>query len=261
MQFRILPSSRFIYILLTAILVNNSISAQSLSVKQQDSIYLSHPFKDQVRKINNSLTQSFKHFEGNEISLFGAINFNNQRINDKGITAPVNYMYDKVNNDIFKSGFAGGIRLDGIYMQKHRYALMFSINRINAGTAYQNKYSLKPFMEDFTHFKADNQFTTINLAAHYKKLLPINDMQLYKFYAVVGPSFDYKISSISKENLINGAGKRTFINGDIGAEFDNKGYYILYAHYKLGYSLMSSAAPVKMNRFEIGMSMRAKDLF
>ena len=83
----------------------------------------------------------------------------------------------------------------------------------------------------------------------------------YKFYAVFGPSVDYKISQISKEHLINGVNNRVFINGDLGAEFDNKGYYILYAHYKLGANLFQSNVPIQFNRFEIGMSIKAKDLF
>jgi hypothetical protein len=120
---------------------------------------------------------------------------------------------------------------------------------------------LPPFIDDFTHFKADNVFTTLSIAAHYKKLLPVNDMNKYKFYAVIGPSFDYKISKISEENLINGAGNRAFINLDLGTEFDNKGYYILFAHYKLGNYISSSSVPVQLNRFEIGMSIKTKDLF
>ena len=86
-------------------------------------------------------------------------------------------------------------------------------------------------------------------------------MRKYKFYAVFGPSVDYKISQISKEHLINGVNNRVFINGDLGAEFDNKGYYILYGHYKLGNYISSSSVPVQLNRFEIGMSIKTKDLF
>lgn len=194
-------------------------------------------------------------------SLFGALTLNNQSVNDAGITAPVNYVYSSVNNDVFKPGYSGGVRYDGIYDQKHHYALSFAINRVNTGNFYQNKYSLAPFIDDFTHFKADNQFTTLSVAAHYKMLLPVNDMRKYKFYAVAGPSLDYKISSISNEQLMNGAGNRVFINGDLGAEFDNKGYYVLYAHYKLGTNLSSSSVPVQMNRFELGMSIKVKDLF
>jgi len=86
-------------------------------------------------------------------------------------------------------------------------------------------------------------------------------MNKYKFYAVFGPSFDYKISSISKENLINGAGNRAIINGDFGAEFDNNGYYVFFAHYKLGANLFQSSVPVQLNRFEIGISFKVKDIF
>ncbi len=194
-------------------------------------------------------------------SLFGALTLNNQSVNDAGITAPTNYLYNSVNNNVFKPGYSGGFRYDGVSKQNNYYSLSFAVNRVSAGTFYKNKYALAPFMEDFTHYKADNQFTTLSVAAHYKILLPVNDMGKYKFYAVVGPSLDYKISSISAEHLINGAANRTFINGDLGAEFDNKGYYVLYAHYKLGKNLAESAAPVQMNRFELGMALKVKDLF
>jgi hypothetical protein len=194
-------------------------------------------------------------------SLYGALTLNKQSVNDAGIYAPVNYVYSSVNGNVFKPGYSGGFRYDGISKRNNYYSLSFAVNRVSAGTFYKNKYTLAPFIEDFTHYKADNQFTTLSVAAHYKMLLPVNDMRKYKFYAVVGPSLDYKISSIAAEHLINGAGNRTFINGDLGAEFDNKGYYVLYAHYKLGKNLMQSSAPVQMNRFELGMSIKVKDLF
>ena len=86
-------------------------------------------------------------------------------------------------------------------------------------------------------------------------------MNRYKFYAVIGSSIDYKISKISNENLLNGAGNNTLINADIGAEFNNKGYYLLFAHYKYGINMFSSTVPIQLNRFEIGMSIKTKDLF
>ena len=245
-------------IILLVVLEGN---AQTLSVKQQDSLFLSHPFKDKVQAIRKSFAKTFVNFKGNNLSLFGVMSLNNQSINDQGITAPINYIYDGVSNNSFKPGYSCGFRWDGIYKEKHNYSVSLAVNRVSTGNHYKNKYTLAPFIEDFTHFKADNLFTTISLAAHYKKLLPVNDMRKYKFYAVAGPSFDYKLSKISNENLINGAGNRAIINADLGAEFDNKGYYVLYAHYKLGKNLFQSSVPVQLNRFEIGMSIKAKDLF
>ena len=250
-----------IFFFFIALSISSTLFSQELTTKQLDSAFLRHPFKDGVQAFKKSIAKKFINFQGNDLSLFGALSLNNQLINDKGITAPVNYIYEEVSNNSFKPGYAGGFRIDGIYNEKHRYSLSFAINRVISGSKYTNRYSISPFIEDFTHFKADNSFTTLSIAAHYKKLLPINDMRKYKFYAVAGPSFDYKISKISNENLINGAGNRAFINADLGAEFDNKGYYILYAHYKLGTNLFSSTVPVQMNRFEIGMSIKAKDLF
>jgi hypothetical protein len=194
-------------------------------------------------------------------SMFGALTLNNQSVNDANITVPVNYLYNSVNNNIYKPGYSGGFRYDGVFNPRNKYSLSFAVNRVSTGSYYKNKYSLAPFMEDFTHFKADNQFTTVSFAMHYRMLLPINEMRNYKFYAIAGPSVDYKISTISDEHLISGAGNRAFLNGDLGAEFDNKGYYVLYAHYKLGNYLSSSTAPIQMNRFELGMSIKVKDLF
>jgi hypothetical protein len=239
----------------------SSITAQTLTKKQQDSAYLLNTGQERIRKIKKSLAKKFVNFVGNYVSLFGNLVLSKQNINDKGVTAPINYLYNTVNSNTFNSGYSGGFRIDGIYKEKHRYALSFAVNRIAAGNYYQNKHSLSPFIDDFTHFKADNNFTTLSAAAHYKKILPVNAMNKYKFYAVFGPSFDYKISRISNEQLINGAGNRAIINGDLGAEFDNKGYYVLYAHYKLGVNMTSSSVPVQLNRFEIGMSIKAKDLF
>jgi hypothetical protein len=236
-------------------------SSQQLSIKQQDSAFLSHPFKDNVQQLKNQIRHSFKNFVGNDLSLFGTLSFNKQNINDNGVTAPVNYLYNTVNNNTFKPGYSGGFRIDGIYKEKHHYSLSLAINRIAAGSNYEQKHTLHPYIDDFTHFKADNLYTTISITANYKQLLPVNDMRKYKFYVVAGPSFDYKISTISNENLLNGAGNRAIISGVLGTEFDNKGYYVLFAHYKLGVNLFNSTVPVQLNRFEIGMSIKAKDLF
>ena len=252
---------RLISIFILTIFIGSTVHAQILTKKQQDSAFLVHPGQERMRKIKKSLAKTFVNFTGNNLSLYGSLNLSNQNINENGITAPNNYLYNSLNSNTDEAGFSGGFRIDGIYNEKHRYSFSFGVNRIAVGNNYKNLHSLAPFIDDFTHFKADNVFTTINIAAHYKKLLPIGDMNKYKFYAVIGPSFDYKISSISEENLINGAGNRAIMNGDFGTEFDNKGYYILFAHYKYGVNLTSSSVPIQLNRFEIGMSIKTKDLF
>ena len=254
-------SIKFLPLFLLTSLVVSSVNAQTLTKKQQDSLYLLNPGQERIRKIKKSLAKTFVNFVGNEVSLYGALALSKQRINDNGITAPINYLYKDLNTNTYNPGFNGGFRIDCIYKEKHRYTFSFGVNRISAGSYYKNVHNLSPFIDDFTHFKADNNFTTLSLTAHYKKLLPVNAMNKYKFYAVFGPSFDYKISRISNEQLINGAGNRAFLNADLGAEFDNKGYYILYAHYKLGKYLTNSTVPIQLNRFEIGMSIKTKDLF
>jgi hypothetical protein len=261
MQFGTINLSKSTFLILLSVLLHTQIAAQNLNTKQQDSLYLSRPFAEKVQQIKKSIAKAFVNYKGNHLSLFGALSFNKQLVNDKGINAPVNYMYDEVNENAFKTGYTGGLRIDGIYKDQHLYSISAAINKINTGNYYLNKYSLSPLVDDYTHFKADNNFTTLNIALHYKKLLPLNDMVKYKFYAVAGPSIDYKISRINSDNLVNRAGNRVMISGDLGAEFDNNDYYTIYAHYKLGANLWKSTVPVQLNRFEIGMTIKAKDLF
>lgn len=217
-----------------------------------------------IAAIFTCMVANAQHKNGNAVkewSLFGSMTFNKQAVNDAGINAPINYLYNSVNNNVFKPGFSGGLRYDIKLEDKYLYSIILGVNRVSAGTFYKNKYSLDPFIDDFTHFKADNEFTTLSFASHMKFLLPVNDMTDYKFYVVAGPSIDYKISNLNKEQLINGAGNRAFLNGDLGAEFDNKGYYLLYAHYKFGKNISNSAVSVQMNRIELGLALKLKDLF
>ena len=257
---RLFPK-QILFFLLLAFLVLSTVNAQTLTKKQQDSLYLFNPGMERILKLKKSLAKTFINFTDNHLSLYGSLVLSKQNINDNGVTAPINYLYNNLNTNNYDPGFNGGFRIDGIYNEKHRYTFSLGVNRITAGSNYKNMHNLYPFIEDFTHFKADNQFTVLSISAHYKKLLPVNAMNKYKFYAVFGPSFDYIISKISNEQLINGAGNRAFLNADLGAEFDYKGYYILYAHYKLGKYLTSSTVPTQLNRFEIGMSIKTKDLF
>jgi hypothetical protein len=256
-----ISTKKALFVFLALGIFSNTGFAQKLSIKEKDRTYLVQPGKERIKKIKKSLAKTFKNFTGNDVSLLGTLNLAKQNINDKGITTPVNYVYNSVNSNIFKPGFSGGFRLDGIYKEKHLYTFGFVVNRISSGANYKNKYTQSPFLEEYTRFKADNKFTTLSLAARYKKLLPINDMKQHKFYAVVGPSIDYRISAISNDNMLDGATNRLIVNADIGTEFDNNGYYVLFAHYKLGKNLFRSMAPIQLNRFEIGISFKVKDIF
>ena len=130
-------------VLLILLILSGFIQLQAQSIKQKDSTYLSHPFQDKVQKIKKSLAKTFIDFVGNDISLFGSLDFTKQNINDNRITAPLNYLYNNVNENAFKPGFTGGFRIDGIYKEKHRYTLSFAVNRIAAGNYYQNKHNYK----------------------------------------------------------------------------------------------------------------------
>lgn len=194
-----------------------------------------------------------------ELSLFGSMSLSNQQIDDKSIDGSFNYIYDEVNSNSYKSGYTGGFSIDRTTKKNRHLGIILSLNRIITGNYYLNKYSAAPFVGNFTHYKADNQITTVSIAAHYKPMLANGNK--HKLYLVLGPSFDYRISNFSSHSLVNNVGISAFVNGDLGAEFDNNGYYVLFTHYKLGQEIFNPDILVRLSRFEVGISIKAKDLF
>jgi len=217
------------------------------------------PKKDSVKLTNSVKGKSLTKKGKTELSLFGSMNLSNQQIDDKNLDGSFNYLFDEVNSNSYQSGYSGGFRIDRITKKNRQVGMVLSINRVIAGNYYINKHTVAPFFENFTHHKADNQFTTVSLATHIKPLL-IKGIK-HQLHLVLGPSFDYRISDYSSNSLVNSTGRTAFVNGDIGAEFDNNGYYILFTHYKYGQEIFNTNIPVRLSRIEVGISIKVKDLF
>ena len=200
--------------------------------------------------------------QGTTISLMTGVNFSQQSVASGAYNYNFNYNIADIGNDAFKSGFFGGVRLDSRYKNKHDYSLSARIGKLTSGAKYTEATKLPPFAGNFSSFKAEESFILFNLAAHYKKLLPIGDRVRYQIYAVVGPSVDFRMSGTSLDNQVNEVYKKMFFMGDIGLEFSNRKNYNLFFHYhkNLG-SITNAGITTGMNSFEIGMAVKATDLF
>ena len=174
------------------------------------------------------------------------------------------YYYNISDNtaDGYKPGYFAGFRVDGLYKDKRNYSFQVSLNKIATANNYKDAKSLPPFLGSFSNFKADDQFLNLSMAIHYKKLLAISDTSKYQFYFVLGPSLDTRISGLSADNLVNNNYARFLLRGDVGFEFENKNFYTLFLHYKQGLtSFTKSPIKTNVNSFELGMMIKASDLF
>jgi len=114
----------------------------------------------------------------------------------------------------------------------------------------------------FSNFKADDQFFTLSMAAHYKKMLVFGDTLRRKFYVIGGPSLDTRLSGQSADNLVNNNYNRFILRADIGLEFDNQSYYTLFMHYRQGLnSFTKSPIRTTLNSVQFGIMIKASDLF
>lgn len=239
---------------------------KKLTKKQQDKLYLSKPNSERYGKFKKDFTTSwdkvFVDFTDNEVFLTAGMNFSKQNVHAAGYSSAFNYYLTDYNKNIFKPGYHAGFTIDGKFKQKHAYSFALSLNKIASGINYKDAGTLAPFIGSFSHFKADEQFFTLSISAHYKKIIPITDTAKYRFYLIAGPSLDTRLSGQSADNLVNNNYNRFMLKADIGLEFDNKSYYTLFLHYKQGInSITKSPISTYMNSLELGMKIKASDLF
>ena len=235
-------------------------------IKQLDQEFLQHPFALKVKQVKESLKNSwnktFLNFKDNNISLLGGLSLSKQNISAANFNSNFIYNLNDYNKNVFKPGYFTGFRVDGKYNEKHLYSFAFSLNNISTGTNYKQSKSENHLIGSYSNFKADDHFFTLNMSAHYKKLLLISDTSKYKFYAVAGPSIHTRLSGQSVDNLVTDAYHLFFITADLGVEFDNQSFYTLFMHYHQGVNSMTKN-PIKtsFNSLEIGIMIKARDLF
>ena len=205
--------------------------------------------------------QFLKYTATTTVSLLSGANFSKQTVDVGGFNSNFNYIYSDINNDVYKTGYFGGIRLDGMVKKKHEYSLSISLSKLSSGASYINSSSLGPVVGSFSTFKAEDHFFTMNLAAHYKKLIPYGDLDKFKFYIVGGPSVDARLNNTSLDNKATNAYKQIFIKGNLGVEFNNRLLYTLFLHYQHNIGSLTKA-PIKtnINTFQIGIMVKAADL-
>jgi hypothetical protein len=209
--------------------------------------------------IGESLTQVSRK---TTLSVMAGANFSKQSVSAAGYTSNFNYNITENNNDLFKPGFFAGVRIDGSYQQKHDYSLAVSLNKLTTGVGYTSYNKIAPYMGRFSSFKGEDNLLLVNVAAHYKKLIPIGDRVKYQLYVVAGPSVDINIGSASIDNQVSDAYKKIFLKGDVGIEFNNRSNYNLFFHYHQSLSSLTGASiTTNLNSFEFGLMSKVKDLF
>ena len=217
---------------------------------------------DDTTSLYKTMQQKFLQYTATTtLSLLSGANFSKQTIDAGGYNSNFNYAFSDINEDVYKTGYFGGIRLDGQFKKKHEYSLGFSIAKVASGAKYSSSTKLTPVVGSFSPFKADDHFFVMSLAAHYKKLIPYGDLKKFKFYLVAGPSIDARLSNTSLDNQVSNAYKQIFIKGDLGLEFNNRSLYTLFFHYQHNIGSLTKL-PVKtnMNTFQLGIMVKATDL-
>jgi hypothetical protein len=235
-----------------------------LTQRQKDRLFLRQATADRVAKLKKEFTKTwnkvFIDFTDNNVMLIAGMNFSKQNIRANDYSSP--FLYAVQQKNVYKPGFLAGFRVDGKYKEKHPYAFAFTLNKYAAGANYKETKPVDPFIGGFSNFKAAEQSLNFNMTALYKKIIPISDTTKYKFYVVAGPSLDIRLSRQALDNQVNNNYRRMFLRAQIGVEFENNNFYTLFFHYRQGiHSVTKSPIQTGFNNFDLGMFIKASDLF
>ena len=196
-------------------------------------------------------------------SVMAGASFAKQVVNAGGYSSKFNYKVADIQKDNYVPGFFAGVRMDGTYQNKHPYSLSASIGKLASGATYAPKaqFSVDPTI-GYSSFKAESQLYVLNLAAHYKKLIPFGNQGNHQLYVVAGPSITTRLFGTSTDNEVTDAYKRIFFKGDIGLEWNNRKAYTYFLHYQhsLG-SITKSSIQNNLNVFELGVFTSAREIF
>jgi hypothetical protein len=79
---------------------------------------------------------------------------------------------------------------------------------------------------------------------------------------VGGPSIDIRLSGQGIDNLVKNNYRKMFLRAQLGVEFVNDDFYTIFFHYKQGlHSVTKSPIQTGFNNFDIGLLIKASDLF
>jgi hypothetical protein len=235
-----------------------------LTQRQKDRLFLKQATADRIAKFkkvfNKTWNKVFIDFTDNNVMLMAGMNFSKQNIRANNYTSPFIYTVEQKN--VYKPGFLAGFRVDGKYKEIHPYAVAFTLNKYAAGANYKETKNVEPFNGSFSNFKAAEQSLSFNMTALYKKIIPISDTAKYKFYLVAGPSLDIRLSGQGLDNQVNYNYRKMFLRAHLGLEFVNDDFYTIFFHYKQGlHSITKSPIQTGFNNFDLGMLIKASDLF
>lgn len=252
--------------------LSTSITAQTLplskdsafSQRQKYPLLLKQAVKVGMAQFKKDFTKTWNKvlvdFTDNDVFLMAGMNFSKQNISANGYSSPFIYAVEQKN--VYKPGFVAGFRVDGKFKAKHPYAVAFTLNKYATGSNYKETKAVEPFIGGFSNFKANEQSFTFNMTALYKKMIPIMDTAKYKLYVVGGPSLDIRLSGQGIDNQVNNNYRKMFLRAHLGLEFDNNALYTIFFHYKQGlHSVTKSPIQTGFNNFDLGMLIKASDLF
>jgi hypothetical protein len=233
-------------------------------VKEDTAIVLTNPVskaKDTLSSHKSVHKKFLQYMATTTVSLMSSASFSKQTVDAGGFKSNFNYVYSDIIEDVYKTGYLGGVRIDGLVKKKHAYSVSFSLNKIASGANYSSSSTLSPVVGSFSTFKVEDRFLVMNVAGHYKKLLPYGNLKKYKFHIVGGPSIDTRLSKASLDNQVTDAYRKVFLKADLGIEFSNRSLYTLFFNFQQSIgSITKTPIKTNINSFQLGIIIKAKNL-
>ncbi len=201
-------------------------------------------------------------FLKNNLSLFAGLNEAKQNINTGNFSSKFNYRLADYQSNAYKPGYFFGFRLEENSNNKDQINFSLSYHQMATGTNYHDAKFLSPFTQAISNYKADDHFSLLAMNVHYKREIFIDHNEKRKYFLIAGPSVFIRLSNQTIENQANNNYNLAYLNGDVGAEIENKSSYTLFVHYKQPLtSFTKNEINTRLSSLSIGILFKASELF
>jgi hypothetical protein len=209
-----------------------------------------------------TVLESKAQFLKKNLSLFAGLIESKQNINTGNFSSKFNYRLSDYQNNVYKPGYFFGFRIEENSSNKHKINFSLSYHQMATGTNYNDAKYLSPFTQAISNYKADDHFSMLAMNVHYKREVFTDHNEKRKYFLIAGPSVSIRLSNQTEDNQAYNNYTLASLNGDVGAEIENKSSYTLFVHYKQPLtSFTKNEINTRLSSLSIGILFKASELF
>lgn len=227
-------------ILTLGIYAVSNAQVQTLSIKEKDALYLSHPWKAFWRKFELQ-----HHFV--QVSAQHSI----EKISTKQYQSP--FIYSSKYDEAFPIGFKIGASWDIQYKKKTNWRTNAYFNYLSSTIKQLSTQNLPPLIETYYAYPFKNPTWYFGMQVLFKKAIYTSKSSKMQIDWMMGPGIDLQISAQNIDQKQYKKANYYILTGSSGIEVSNKKTQTIGIHYQYGTNALKSSIKSTLTAWQLSL--------